>query len=219
MERTLAGELGGHVGERVRLQGWLHHQRQPAPVGFGLLRDRSGIAQIVIVDADLRQQVAGLVAESVIEVVGEVVRSEQAPAGVEVVDPEIVVLSGASQAPALELRRPELNAQLPNLLDHAADSLRHPPRRAVAQIASASEAGFRSALQRLGFTEVFTPKVVASATESGAKGLPSRSSPKLDRRLDHPRDRLAVRCERSDLSIAAAIKPQPQHLTVMRISA
>jgi hypothetical protein len=32
--------------------------------------------------------------------------------------------------------------------------------------------------------------------------------------LDHSRDRLAVRCdERSDPSIAAAIQPQPQHLT------
>jgi nondiscriminating aspartyl-tRNA synthetase len=33
-------------------------------------------------------------------------------------------------------------------------------------------AGFRSALERLGFTEVFTPKVVASATESGANVFP-----------------------------------------------
>ena len=36
----------------------------------------------------------------------------------------------------------------------------------------------------------------------------------LDRRLDHSRDRLAVRCDQhSDPSIAAAIQPQPQHLT------
>lgn len=172
MERTLAAEVSGHVGERVRLQGWLHHQRQLAHVGFVLLRDRSGIAQVVAVDPDLRQRVAGLGAESVIEVVGSVVENGQAPAGVEVIDPEISVVTEASLAPAVELRRPVLNAQLPTLLDHAAVALRHPPRRAVAQIAAASVAGFRSVLQRLGFTVVFTPKVVASATESGANVFP-----------------------------------------------
>jgi nondiscriminating aspartyl-tRNA synthetase len=172
MRRTLVHELVTHVGERVRLQGWLHHQRQLAQVGFVLLRDRSGIAQVVVVDPDLRQRVAGLAAESVIEVVGEVVTSGQAPAGVEVVNPEITAISSAESAPPLELRRPQLNAQLPTLLDHAAISLRHPPRRAIAQIASASAAGFRSTLDGLGFTEIFTPKVVAAATESGANVFP-----------------------------------------------
>lgn len=172
MERILAGDLGGHVGSRVRLQGWLHHQRQLAQVGFVLLRDRSGIAQVVVADAGLRQRLTTLASESVIEVVGDVVESEQAPTGVEVVEPEITVLTEVTQAPALELRRPVLNAQLPTLLDQAAVALRHPPRRAVAQIASASVAGFRSVLEQLGFTEIFTPKVVASATESGANVFP-----------------------------------------------
>ena len=158
--------------DSVRLQGWLHHQRQLAQVAFVLLRDRSGIAQVVLVEPDQRQHVAGLSAESVIEVQGEVVANEQAPAGIEVVDPSITVISGGAAAPALELRRPELNAQLPTLLDHAAIALRHPPRRAVAHIASASALGFRSTLDELGFTEIFTPKVVASATESGANVFP-----------------------------------------------
>ena len=40
MERTLARELGAKVGERIRMQGWLHHQRQLSNVAFVLLRDR-----------------------------------------------------------------------------------------------------------------------------------------------------------------------------------
>lgn len=172
MRRTLAQQLGMHVGARVRLQGWLHHQRQLAQVCFVLLRDRSGIAQVVIVDADQRERVAAVTAESVVEVVGDVVTSEQAPEGVEVVNPEITVIARADSPLPVELRRPQLNAQLPTLLDHAAVSLRHPPRRAIAQIAAASAAGFRSTLDAQGFTEVFTPKVVASATESGANVFP-----------------------------------------------
>ena len=55
MERTLAADLSAHVGQRVRLAGWVHHQRQLAQVAFLLLRDRSGVAQVVVTDeADRR---------------------------------------------------------------------------------------------------------------------------------------------------------------------
>ena len=172
MERTLAAELSAHVGQRVRVAGWLHHQRQLAQVGFLLLRDRSGVAQVVLTERSSREALAELLAETVVEVEGSVVANEQAPRGVELVDPAIEVLTEPTAAPPFELRRPKLNAQLPTLLDHAAVSLRHPARRALAQIAAASASGFRNALDRAGFTEIFTPKVVASATESGANVFP-----------------------------------------------
>ena len=66
------------------------------------------------------------------------------------------------------MRRPELNATLPSLLDHAAVSLRHPRIRAALSIAAASLAGFRSTLDGMGFIEIQTPKIVGTATESGA---------------------------------------------------
>jgi nondiscriminating aspartyl-tRNA synthetase len=47
-------------------------------------------------------------------------------------------------------------------------SLRHPTHRALWQIAAAAMAGFRQSLMALDFTEIQTPKIVASATESGA---------------------------------------------------
>jgi nondiscriminating aspartyl-tRNA synthetase len=138
-----------------------------------LLRDRSGIAQIVLVDNDTREAASDLAADTVLEVVGMVIESDQALAGVEIVDAEIQVVTEAASAPLpFELRRPQLSAQLPTLLDHAAVSLRHPARRAIARIAAMSTTGFRSALDDLGFTEIFTPKVVAAATESGANVFP-----------------------------------------------
>lgn len=172
MERTLAADLSARVGQRVRMAGWLHHQRQLAHVAFLLLRDRSGIAQVVLTDQAERDALAALVAETVVEVEGTVVASDQAPAGVELVDPTVAALTEPAAAPPFELRRPTLDAQLPTLLDHAALSLRHPARRALAQIAAASVSGFRSQLDRAGFVEVFTPKVVASATEGGANVFP-----------------------------------------------
>src|SRR3954451_8004244 len=172
MERTLAADLRDTLGERVHMAGWVHHQRQLAKVAFVLLRDRSGIAQVVIEDPQVRTAVGNLLPETVVEIEGTVVESDQAPAGVEVVDPRVVVVSEPSSTPPFELRRPQLNAQLPTLLDHAAVALRHPARRAIAAVAAASAHGFRRTLDELGFTEVFTPKVVAAATESGANVFP-----------------------------------------------
>ena len=172
MERTLSAELPGRVGDRVMIAGWLHHQRQLANVAFALVRDRDGITQVVVTAAPERARVADMGPETVVEIEGTVVANGLAPAGVEVVDPTFSVVAEPVAAPPFELRRPRIDAQLPTLLDNAAVALRHPARRAVASVAAASVRGFRSVLDEMAFTEVFTPKVVASATESGADVFP-----------------------------------------------
>lgn len=168
MKRFMTADLAAHVGERVRIAGWVHHQRHLAQLSFLLLRDASGVGQVVIEDESVRARAAGMLPETVVAIEGTVVASAQAPTGVELHAPAITVLGEPVAAPPFEMRRPELNASLPSLLDHAAVSLRHPRIRAALAISAASVAGFRSTLDRMGFTEVQTPKIVGAATESGA---------------------------------------------------
>jgi nondiscriminating aspartyl-tRNA synthetase len=104
----------------------------------------------------------------VLSVAGRVVANEQAPGGVEVVDATLELLGEPAETPPVELWRPQLNATLPTLLDQASTTWRHPRRQAVWQLAAASLRGFRDSLLAADFTEITTPKVVASATESGA---------------------------------------------------
>jgi nondiscriminating aspartyl-tRNA synthetase len=68
----------------------------------------------------------------------------------------------------VELWRPSLNAGLPVLLDNAPIAWRHPAQQAIWKVAAASVRGFRTALDALDFTEIQTPKLVGSSTESGA---------------------------------------------------
>jgi nondiscriminating aspartyl-tRNA synthetase len=168
MRRILACELGEHAGGPVRLAGWLHRQRRLSRVTFLIVRDRSGVAQVVVGDRAQAERVASLTPESVLSVTGRAVAAAQAPGGVEVHEPEIEVVAEPAEPPPLELWRPELSAQLPTRLDLAPLALRHPRAQAVFRVAAASIAGFRGALDGLGFTEIQTPKIVASATESGA---------------------------------------------------
>jgi len=166
--RTLARALPLQLGQRIRLCGWVHRRRRLAAVTFLVLRDRSGLAQVVVKDDDVRRLLDGLGEESVICVEGQVVASDQAPAGVELVAEHLEPLGEPAETPPVELWRPHLNATLPTLLDHASTTWRHPRRRAVWQLAAASMRGFRDTLVAQEFTEVTTPKVVSSATESGA---------------------------------------------------
>jgi nondiscriminating aspartyl-tRNA synthetase len=168
MPRIMTTDLVDHVGEQVTIAGWIHHQRHLAQRSFLLLRDAAGVAQIVIEDASVRATATELHAETVVEIAGTVVASAQARGGVELHGPAITVLGASAAAPPFEMRRPELNASLPSLLNHAAVSLRHPRVRAAFAISAASLAGFRATLDAIGFTEIQTPKIVGTATESGA---------------------------------------------------
>ncbi|MBB3732356.1 aspartate--tRNA(Asn) ligase [Nonomuraea dietziae] len=161
ISRVLSAELAEHAGQRVKVAGWVHRRRLLKSVSFLIVRDRTGLTQAVC-SGELP------VEESVVEVTGTVTLSPQAPGGVELTSPELAVLAEPAKAPPFDLYRPTVPAALPTILDHAPVALRHPALRAPFEIAAASVAGFRSALDGLGFTEIHTPKIVASATESGA---------------------------------------------------
>ena len=167
MHRITSVDFSRHLGERVRLSGWLHRLRAVGQVSFLVLRDGWGTAQAVLTP-DAAADASRLYAESVIEVEGLVAREQQAPGGYELKDAALRVISRAVQPPPLDLFRPNIRASLPTMLDHAAVALRHPRERAKHRISAAATAGFRSALTARGFLEVHTPKIVASATESGA---------------------------------------------------
>ncbi|GAA4833354.1 aspartate--tRNA(Asn) ligase [Luteimicrobium xylanilyticum] len=170
--RTLAADLAGaEPGADVTLMGHVHRRRELATVAFLLLRDRSGVAQVVVRPDELPD--GGLPPEeTVVEVTGRVTPSVQAGGGVEVTSPRIRLLSERAATPPIELWRPVLSAGLPTVLDHAAVTWRHPRRRAAWEIAAASLRGFRRVLDDAGFTEVQTPKLVGTATESGANVFP-----------------------------------------------
>lgn len=165
MHRTLIATLPDHVGETVRVQGWLHATRALGRTNFVLLRDRSGVVQILTPPDGARDLPPR---ESVLEVEGQVVRDARAALGVELHAPVLTVLSPSSGSPALDLAKPALTASLPFVLDHAPVSLRHATRQAAARLSAALVQGFRTALEAEGFVEVFTPKVLGTATEGGA---------------------------------------------------
>ena len=168
MQRILSSEITLHVGEKVQVAGWIHRRRELKSVAFLILRDRAGLAQIVVSEPATRDQLRELPEETVVEVIGVVSANPSAPGGVEIIDPHLEPLTEPAAAAPFDLFRPELTASLPTILDYAPVALRHPSLRQAAVLSAQAVAGFRSTLDGLAFTAIHTPKIVASATESGA---------------------------------------------------
>ena len=168
MERIYTTEVSAHVGERVRLAGWLHALRRMGGINFLVLRDVRGTAQIVVDTPAALASLEGLLPETVLSVEGIAVAEPQAPGGIELHTPTFEILSPVRDALPFPLNKPEVKASLPVFLDHAVIGLRHPAKRALFRLSAGVMAGFRQTLGGLGFTEIQTPKLVASATESGA---------------------------------------------------
>lgn len=166
--RILNHEIPSAVGQTVTVAGWVHRRRRLAAVSFLVLRDRSGLSQIVVKTPETLAQLDELGEETVVQVTGTVAANPQAPGGAELVDPTIEPLTEPAQTPPIELWRPSVGAGLPVILDNAPIALRHPAVRAGWEVAAAALHGYRGSLDRQGFTEIQTPKIVGTATESGA---------------------------------------------------
>ena len=170
IERVRTTEVDAHVGERIRVAGWLHSLRRMGGITFLVVRDGWGMVQAVAEnESELGALTTGDVGvESVIAVEGLVVSEPQAPGGVELHNLQVEMITPVMEPPPIALNKRKITANIGTLLDHASVTNRHPSRRAIFRLAAGVVAGFRETLLSKGFTEIYTPKIVASATESGA---------------------------------------------------
>ncbi|HEX9963984.1 MAG TPA: aspartate--tRNA ligase [Allosphingosinicella sp.] len=179
------GELrASHVGERVKLSGWIHRKRDHGGVLFVDLRDHYGLTQIVAkANSDPLRALEHLRAESVVTIVGEVVsRGPEAsnpnlPTGeIEVSAEEVVVQSAAEELPlpvAGEADYPEEIRLRYRFLDLRRERLH---RNIV--LRSQVISSIRRRMVEAGFTEFQTPILTASSPEGARDYLvPSRVHP------------------------------------------
>ena len=172
METIRTTELAEYIGQRVTLTGWLHQQRAMGGITFVILRDGWGTAQAVTQDPQRLAALQGLQSETVLTLTGTVVAEAQAPGGVELHDLEVAVITPVTDVLPFALNKRVLKVGLDTFLDHATVGLRHPTQRALFRVGAGVMAAYREFLDGEGFTEIGSPKLVASATESGANVFP-----------------------------------------------
>jgi len=179
------GELrASHVGERVKLSGWIHRKRDHGGVLFVDLRDHYGLTQIVAkANSEPLRALEHLRAESVVTIVGEVVSrgadaaNPNLPTGeIEVSADEVTVQSAAEELPlpvAGEADYPEEIRLRYRFLDLRRERLH---RNIV--LRSQVISSIRRRMVEAGFTEFQTPILTASSPEGARDYLvPSRVHP------------------------------------------
>ncbi|HTZ87466.1 MAG TPA: aspartate--tRNA(Asn) ligase [Solirubrobacteraceae bacterium] len=169
MERTLIAELPQKIDERVRVRGWVNALRDQKRVQFIVLRDETGMAQVVLAKDDppseLNERVSALTMESAVSLTGTVRADERVNlGGLELKLEELEVDSPAE---------PEVPIAADSALDKRIDwrylDLRRPDRKLIFEVQTTTEWAMRDFWRKEHFIEIHTPKLTGAATESGAE--------------------------------------------------
>ena len=163
------------AGREVTLMGWVGDARDLGGIKFFILHDIGGTIQITApkakTDKKILNKIDSLSRESAVAVKGKVVAVKQAPRGVEVVPAGIKLLNPAITPLPLDMTG-RIRADLDTRLNARLLDLRRPKSAAIFKVRHKALQIIREFLVSQNFIEVNTPKIVATATESGAALFP-----------------------------------------------
>ena len=172
MKRIYSSEIKNHTGKEVTIMGFVQTIRDQGGIKFLILRDVAGLIQCVALKSakEVFEAVGNLSLESVVEIHGKVKEEKQAPGGFEIAIEEVKVLSAA--APELPIpvvvekggQEPEVSKRF----DWRYLDLRRPEKREIFKTWTLLEKGFRKYFEKEGFTQLYAPSIMSTASEGGA---------------------------------------------------
>lgn len=169
-KRFLSTELPNHIGQTVRIRGWLHAVRSLGKIHFLIVRDRKGVSQVIIQDPKEYKKISALQVGSILAIEGEVAHNEQANLQVEIINPAIEVEVSITEPPSVEYTKPEIPSDLDHILDHRALSLRNRKIQAVFTIQAEIAHAYRQYMHDVvNAVEYFSPNIIGASSEGGAE--------------------------------------------------
>lgn len=169
--RILSDEVKNHIGETIRVEGWIHKKRLLGGLSFINVRDRRGLVQVVIDDKDEVEKLRGLQIGTVLAVEGKVVEEPRAPGGAELHEAKLTVIVAVTEEPPIEIDKPLSHKaeNLDTLFDYRVLGLRNLQEAKIFKIRSDLLKYIREYLYTQDFVEINTPKLQAGAAEGGAE--------------------------------------------------
>lgn len=172
MTRTLIGELSGHTGAEVSIEGWVEVRRDQGKMVFFDFRDRTGTVQGVVLPGSAALDTAKETRqEYVVRVTGKVNErpTKNAVAGklngnIELEVLGIEVLSAAQELPFEK----DTDLNIDTRFDYRPYTIRSQRDRDIFTVQASVLDAYRSSLTRQGFTEFTAPALVGGDAEGGA---------------------------------------------------
>jgi aspartyl-tRNA synthetase len=173
MERTLIREAKEKIGEQITLKGFVQIVRNQKAVQFIILRDHTGLIQVVAERSEenkrMNELIAALARESAIEVTGVLVSNPNVKLGqLELQLRTLRVESMSDTALPIDIfGRTETDVD--KRLDWRFLDLRQPENQLIFRIQTTVESAMREFWISSGFVEIHTPKIMGSPSEGGAE--------------------------------------------------
>jgi aspartyl-tRNA synthetase len=168
MIRTLVADLRDHIGETVTIAGWVQTLRLQRAMQFVLIRDHTGTVQVTgrRDGGSLEKLLDELTTESAVTLTGEVVANPVVSLGGLEIIPATVTVENAAQTPLPIDGRTGAERRLDW---RPLDVRLRPAARLVFDVQTTAEQAMREFAYRHGCTEMHTPKLMGTASESGAE--------------------------------------------------
>ncbi|HEV2635402.1 MAG TPA: aspartate--tRNA(Asn) ligase [Actinocrinis sp.] len=169
MPRTLVRELAERVDETVTVYGWIAALRLQSRMQFVVVRDHTGQVQITHRRGEsgdpIEAALGALTLESAVKITGTACANPVVKLGGMEIRPSQVEIVSLAQAglPVDE------HTSLDRRLDWRFLDLRRPAQHLVFEVQTTAEQAMRSVAYGEGFTELHTPKLMGTASESGAE--------------------------------------------------
>ncbi|MDX1797249.1 MAG: aspartate--tRNA(Asn) ligase [Candidatus Lokiarchaeia archaeon] len=162
------------AGKEVILGGWVRNYRNLGGLKFISLQDKYGERQITLKKGVVSDELFEKVKVSYqycIMIKGTVKVFKEAPGGVEIIPSEIKILNTTPEKLPIDMTG-ETVSELDLRLNHRALDLRSLKNQAIFEIRGELLRSIRKFLFERDFTEITTPKIIASATEGGTELFP-----------------------------------------------
>ncbi|OAR22210.1 aspartate--tRNA(Asn) ligase [Streptomyces sp. ERV7] len=168
--RVLVADLRQHLDQTVSVCGWVNTHRLQRKMQFVLVRDHTGTVQVTHRrggDGDLIEEALEQVTvESAVRITGRVVDNPVVKLGGLEIIPESVEVLNRAEAP---LPIDEHTALEQRLDWRFLDVRRRPAAQLLFAVQTTLEQGMRAYADEQGCTEMHTPKLMGTASESGAE--------------------------------------------------
>ncbi|MBJ7000156.1 aspartate--tRNA(Asn) ligase [Streptomyces sp. CRPSP2-6A1] len=168
--RVLVSDLQEHVGQTVSVSGWVNTLRLQSKMQFVVVRDHTGMVQVTHKRSgegdEVEAALEGLTTESAVRITGRVVENPIVKLGGLELVPESVEILNRAETP-LPI---DEHTGLEHRLDwRFLDVRRRPQAQLLFAVQTTFEQGMRDYAYAQGCTEMHTPKLMGTASESGAE--------------------------------------------------
>jgi len=166
-EREYINEILNKKKEgEILVKGWVHDTRALGKVKFLLLRDATGIIQVVCTSDNSAFKDMDQNRENVISVSGQTKVSKQAPNGIEIIPKKIELIAKSETQLPIDVSDFS-KTELPKRLDYRFLDFHRKKTQAIFKIQTEIANAFRTHFYNKGFVEIQPPCIISSSSEGG----------------------------------------------------